>query len=216
MASHRDEYRRRRTDLRVALRDRALPDPFTWPDVDHVWAWAKQWGTYAERRVQVAERCTPLLDAIDDLERSVGVDDWGGSPVGWFELEDRLAGLRAEVDGATVLDQFQDVGRRSREILIDVVNLVFTAEMVPDGEEQPKSSDARSRFDFILKTRADGRPHAELRKLMRAAWDLAQKVTHGDITRVDAFAAAQCAVLLVRTLAEMQHVRQLAQPPMSG
>lgn len=34
---------------------------------------------------------------------------------------------------------------------------------------------------------------------MRKTWDLAQKVTHGDIDDVDAFAAAQATVLLVRT-----------------
>ena len=35
--------------------------------------------------------------------------------------------------------------------------------------------------------------------MMRSTWDLAQKVTHGDIDRVDAFASAQATVLLVRT-----------------
>lgn len=38
---------------------------------------------------------------------------------------------------------------------------------------------------------------------MRDAWDLAQKVTHGDLDRVDAFAAAQATVLVVRTLQEL-------------
>jgi hypothetical protein len=32
-----------------------------------------------------------------------------------------------------------------------------------------------------------------------AAWDLAQTVTHGNIDRLEAFAAAQATVLLVRT-----------------
>ncbi len=34
---------------------------------------------------------------------------------------------------------------------------------------------------------------------MRAVWELAQKVTHGDIDDVDAFAAAQATVLIART-----------------
>ena len=39
-----------------------------------------------------------------------------------------------------------------------------------------------------------------LRKFIRAAWELAQTVTHGDTERVEAFAAAQATVLIVRTL----------------
>lgn len=89
-------------------------------------------------------------------------------------------------------------------MIIDVGNLVFTADMVPDGQEEPKAADAKARFDCAIQTYAPGSSHAELRKLMRAAWDLSQKVTHGDVTRVDAFAAAQVTVLIVRTLAEMQ------------
>jgi hypothetical protein len=203
MASHRTGYRRRRAILRAALRSRGLPDPFMWSDVDTAWAWAKQWSTYAERRAEIAKLVTPLLDQLDDLERSGQVDDWGGSPNEWMELEQRLSGLRAEMDHASTLDHYQDVGRRGREVIIDVVDLVFTADMVPDGQEQPKASDAKARFDYIIQTYASGSSHAELRKLIRAAWDLAQKVTHGDITRVDAFAAAQATVLIVRTLAEL-------------
>ena len=203
MDSHRADYRRRRASLRAALRSRGLSDPFMWSDVDLVWAWAKKWGTYAERRAEVAKIITPLLDRLDDLEHSGTVVDWGVSPVGWSELEQRLSGLRNEMDHATSLDHYQDVGRRCREVLIDVVNLVFTPDMVPDGQEQPKASDGKARFGYVIQACPSGRSRTELRKLMRAAWDLAQKVTHGDTTRVDVFAAAQATLLIVRTLAEI-------------
>jgi hypothetical protein len=35
------------------------------------------------------------------------------------------------------------------------------------------------------------------------AWDLAQKVTHGDIEQVDAYAAAQATLLVVRVLQQL-------------
>ncbi|MEQ1785748.1 MAG: hypothetical protein ABL966_01745 [Acidimicrobiales bacterium] len=197
-------YRRRRIELRAALKAKSLADPFSiWPDLDTAWAWAKNWGTYAERRAEIAKRVTPLLDQLDDLERSGKVDDWGGSPDEWMHLEERLSGLREEMDHASTLDQYQDVGRRGREVIIEVVDLIFTSDMVPAGEDQPKGGDAKARFDFVLDAYASGKVHAELRKVMRSAWDLAQKVTHGDITRVDAYAAAQATVLVVRTIAEM-------------
>jgi hypothetical protein len=203
MDALRVAYRQQRNVLRAALRARGLNDPFLWPDVNVVWAWAKNWSSYAERRAEVAKVVAPLLDQLDDLERTGKIEDWGGSPDEWAELERRLSGLREEMDNATTLDHYQDVGRRGREVLIDVVNLMFAADMVPDGEEQPKGSNAKARFDFVVQAYAAGASHAELRGLMRAAWELNQKVTHGDVSRVDAFAAARATVLIVRTLGEM-------------
>lgn len=203
MDSLRTTYKRQRSKLRVALKSRGLKDPFPWEDVNVVWSWAKHWPSYAERRTEVARLAGPLLDQLDDLERTGKIDDWGGSPDEWAELELRIAGLRDEMDNATTLDQYQDVGRRGREIVIDAVGLVFETDMVPAGEGRPKGGDAKAQFDLILSAYAVGKSHAELRGLMRAAWDLNQKVTHGSITRVDAFAAAQSTVLIVRTLAAM-------------
>lgn len=204
VATHRAGYGRRRASLRSAFISRALSDPFPWEDVDLVSAWAKRWPTYAERREEVTKRVTPLLAELDDLERLGNVDDWGDSPNEWSKLDERLSGLREELSGTTTLDQHQDVGRRCREVLIDVVDLVFAGDMVPADQEQPKAADAKTRFGHIVLSLAPGKSHSELRKLMDATWNLAQKVTHGDVTRVDAFAAAQATVLLVRTLAEMQ------------
>lgn len=200
---HRTEYRNRRHRLLVALRGRGLPDPFAWPDVDVVWEWAKQWKSYNERREEVSKLVKPLLDRLDSLEHASTVEDWGSTRIGWSGLEQRLSGLRNEMNQATSLDHYQNVGRRCREVLIEVVNLTFTVDMVPDDQPQPKASDAKARFSYIIKSGASGRSHAELRKLMRATWELAQKVTHGDIKRVDAFAAAQATMLIVRTLAEL-------------
>ncbi len=197
-------YRQQRSALRPALKSRGLADPFPWPDVSVVWAWAKNWGTYAERRAEIAKLAGPLLDRLDELERSGTIDDWGGSPDEWAALEERLSGLRHEMDNATSLDHHQDVGRRGREIVIDVVNLMFSDDMVPTGEDVPKGANAKARFDFVVAAYAAGASHAELRALMRAAWDLNQKVTHGEVSRVDAYAAAQATVLLVRTMAEMR------------
>jgi len=45
-----------------------------------------------------------------------------------------------------------------------------------------------------------GHSHEHWRKLIRAAWDLANVITHsGSGNRVDAFAAVQIVVFLVRT-----------------
>ena len=80
-------------------------------------------------------------------------------------------------------------------------------QIVPEGQEPPKGADVRAWFDRLLELHANGRNRAELRGLMRTTWDLAQKVTHGDIDDVDAFASAQATVLLVRTTQKLLSTR---------
>lgn len=210
MDTHRSIYSQQRTKLRAALQTRGLDDPFPWPSIDVVWSWAKHWSTYAERRAEISKAAATLLDKLDDLERSGKVDDWGGGPSEWAQLEERLAGLRDEMDNATTLDHFQDVGRRGREILIDVVALMFAVDMVQDNQEQPTAGDAKARFDLVVEAYAPGSSSEELRGMMRAAWRLTNHVTHAaSVTRVDAFSAAQATVLIVRTLSEMHNAGRL-------
>lgn len=71
---------------------------------------------------------------------------------------------------------------------------------MPSGQVAPKAADAKAWLDLFLAEKGPGATRQELRRLVRDAWDLAQKVTHGDLGRIDAFAAAQATVLVVRTL----------------
>jgi hypothetical protein len=97
-------------------------------------------------------------------------------------------------------DDLQDVRRRAREILIDCAALLADPSLVPVGGVPPKAGDAKAWLDLFLTARAQGGHREEVRRLVRATWDLAQKVTHGNLGRIDAFAAAQATVLVVRTL----------------
>lgn len=93
------------------------------------------------------------------------------------------------------------MGRR-REVLIDVARLLATPDLVPVGSEAPKVADANAWLELLIRSHAGGTSHRELRAFV-PAWDLAQKVTHGDVGRVDAYAAAQATVLLARTLQQL-------------
>ena len=64
-------------------------------------------------------------------------------------------------------------------------------------------------IDLFLAANVGGSGRDALRRLVRVAWDLAQTVTHGDIERVDAFAAAQATVLVVRTLQTLAAIEQM-------
>lgn len=190
------EYRLRHRALRALLDDLGVPMPFTWSSL---WQWYEFYSgslpSYAARRAHVTDLAEETLRA---LARST-------PPLGrvvvprWPEIEQRLRELNDRLVRSRSQDDFRDVGRRSRDIIIDAVNLVFTDDLVPEGEPVPKKGDAKKRLDYVLR----GSAHAELRKLMRNALELAHKVTHS-ASYLNAVAAAQATVLVVRTLGEVR------------
>lgn len=199
-------YKRRRRLLNGALRARGAPIPFPFEDL---WAWRGYWqaqelSTWQSRRQRVAELVRPARDAVEALMAGVQVSDPGadGLPT-WARLDQRVAGIITELSSAQNKDDLQDVGRRCREVLIDAAKLLADPDMLPAGVKQPKAADAKGWLDVFLAVRAPGGSKGELRAVIPVAWDLAQKVTHGDIGRVDAYAAAQATVLIVRVLQQL-------------
>lgn len=196
------EYQRRDRTIVEQFKRLGLTPPFPWRSL---WEWhgyySQELPSYASRRVHVATLKREALDRIEERLNDVAVHDPEiGHPIStWDGIDARVKGLIDEYTGARDKDAWQDVGRRSREILIDLGKLVADPSLVPDSQDPPRGADARAWFELFLNTRANGSDRAELRAVMRKTWDLAQKVTHGDIDDVDAFAAAQATVLLVRT-----------------
>ncbi len=129
------------------------------------------------RHLAALERQQPGLTVVDARAAAIPT---------WADLDGQLAGLATELANAASRDDFQDVGRRAREVVIDCARLLADPALARDGPAPPKVVDA--------KAWAAG-PSRDDRRLVRDAWDLAQKVTHGDLSRVDAFAPAQKAVL---------------------
>ena len=198
-------YVRRRRKLDAALRARGIKPPFTFDDL---WTWHGHYSQhlpkYVQRRSYVSELAGPAREAIETAMSGVQVSDPGtGGEISWAALDGRVDGVVLELRDAGSRDDLQDVGRRCREILIDAGTLLADPAFVPKGTEPPSAGDAKAWLDLFLRARASGRSHRELRAFIPAAWDLAQKVTHGDIERVDAYAAAQATVLIVRTLQQL-------------
>jgi len=188
------EYKQRRQRLRPALRGRGLDYPFPWNDL---WSWHGYWsanlvgpGAYAARRTHIRDLIGPTLDALEQQRSGLSITNPAVSgPSTWADLDGRVAGLANELLSAATRDDLQDVGRRAREVVIDCARLLADPSLVPAGSDPPKAADAKAWLDLFLSARAPGSTREELRRLVRATWDLAQKVTHGDLGRVDAFAA---------------------------
>ena len=201
------EYKQRRQTLSRGLSRLGLDDPFPWRGL---WDWYGRWSSgdlpsYASRRRYVAELAATVEDQLMRRRDSSSVVDWGSSKTRGCRWKRVSMDSRRELDAATELDDLQNVGRRAREIIIDTANLVFKDDMVREGTDPPKGSDAKQRIELFLDSRASGSSHVELRRLIRAAWDLANSTTHsGGIHRLDAFAAAQATVVVVRCLQEIE------------
>jgi hypothetical protein len=198
-------YKSRRWKIRTELERLGIDDPFPWPDLYQWWAFVSpRMAKYMQRRAYVAEISDPVLIQLHRCR--AGLVDWSradGSAT-WASLNGRLEGLRDEFNRATTHDDFQDVGRRAREIIIDAANMVFEESMVPTGQDVPGPNDAKRRIEFYLNDRVPGQSQADLRRVLRAVVELANTVTHSDsITHVDAYATAQATVFIVRTLQEM-------------
>jgi hypothetical protein len=196
-----EEYQQRRRMLNTGLSRFGIEAPFPWRDL---WGWYGTWqtqATYAARRAYISDLAAPAYEKLESLVAGKAATDPGPATANWPDLEQRLTDLHREFQAADSLDDLQDVGRRAREILIDLAELVHRPDMLPpDQSEPPKAGDAKTRLAHAAAALMSGRSHDDWRKLIRAAWDLANTITHsGSINRVDAFAAVQATVLLVRS-----------------
>ncbi len=138
-----------------------------------------------EGLVQELENQAALLTVVDPRAAAMHT---------WADLHGRLAGLAAALADAARRADLQDVGRCAREVMIDCTRRLAGPALAPDGHAPPKVADAKVWLDLFLAAWVAGPSREELRRLVRDASDLARKVTHGDVSRVHAFAVAQKAV----------------------
>jgi hypothetical protein len=197
-----NEYKKLDRKLSANFKALGFSEPFPWREM---WEWygyyRMELDTYQQRRDHVARLTKEALDKLNSIENTGLVHDpaSGGDDPTWDRVNTRVAGLVDKYSSARTLDDWQDVGRRSREILVDLGKLLADSGLIAAGTRPPKLGDAKAWFDLMLAQRGAGSSKAEFRAVMRATWELAQKVTHGDIDDVDAFASAQATVLVVRT-----------------
>lgn len=94
-------------------------------------------------------------------------------------------------DAAEEAEDFQAVGMRCRETLIQLVRLLAKPDMVPTGQESPKRADVIGWSELIANEIASGDGNENIRAHLKAtaksAWQLANWLTHAsDATRPDA------------------------------
>lgn len=102
----------------------------------------------------------------------------------WEQAADAL-------DTAEEAEDFQAVGVRCRESLIQLVRALAKPEMVPNGQPAPKRSDVVGWSSLIANTVAPGQHNdavrAYLKAIAKSTWDMSNWLTHASgAKRVDA------------------------------
>lgn len=201
------QYQDRRRRIRRSLEGTGLGDPLPWTSL---WearsALTTVSGKWRDRRVEVERLIAPV---IEELERRIEAtpleDDGEGVEPSWADVDERLADMKTELARATSLDDYQDVGRRCREIVTAAVNMVFADDCVPGGEAIPSSADAKARLNHYLAANFGGSDHDEIRAFLRKLLALANAVTHdARAASFTGFAVAQGTISFMRIVQEAQ------------
>jgi len=108
----------------------------------------------------------------------------------WEQAADAL-------DSAEESEDFQSVGMRCRESLIQLIRALAKPNMVPDGQPAPKRSDVVGWSGLIANSIAGGQHNdtvrAHLKAIAKSTWDMANWLTHASgARRVDAIFVIEC------------------------
>ncbi|MCP3877408.1 MAG: hypothetical protein GY701_03290 [Sulfitobacter sp.] len=137
-------------------------------------------------------------------DRLVALEDWLDPPDGanWETIDGRLNDVKELFASGRTPDEYADVARRCRQLVIAAVNAVFDPVMTPAGEDLPQESNAKRRFELILASYESGSSvDKKVTAMMNKAWALASATVHkDDATRRHAFAIAQATIGIVRLL----------------
>jgi hypothetical protein len=198
--SVQQEYIDRRNALQAELRRRGLDDPNPYRDL---WRWyayySSKLSTYRERRVYIGELYDPLQDALD----RVGTDEIGtgldaDERTGWERVDDQMVQMRERYRAALTVEDFQGIGLRCREIFVSLGGACY------DEDAHGPAENLVDRLYAAVEAVAPGSSNKELRKLLKAGIDYANKVQHdSDGTRQNARIVAEvtaASVTVMRTL----------------
>lgn len=164
-------------------------------------------GSWAARRNYVDDLFTPVENKIYVLQQR----QWDEpllrpitphSATGWSTLDGEMEELRAKFAVARSAQDHSAVGNACVRILELLGDVAFDAQRyVPDGEEIPPKANTKKRFDLIIDFELEGSDNQRLRKLARAAVEVAQQVKHeGTPSRRDAGIAADTIIALTNIL----------------
>ncbi len=165
------------------------------------------YGSWQARRDILNELFEPVHLQLAQLE-----DDELGSalakPVtshpgtGWSRVDTEINEIRRHFGSARSPQDYRNVGNDCVAVLERLSEVVFDPERhLREGEREPPVANTKDRLGRFVDNAASGPANAEIRKVARAAIELAQAIKHqGEPTRRNAGIAADSVILLANLL----------------
>jgi hypothetical protein len=171
-------------------------------------------GSWQARRDILNELFTPLHDELAELEAqsltSTLAMPISPRPVtGWARVDAEIAELRRHFQNARSEQDYRNVGNDCVAVTEALSRQVYDpAVHLRSGEQEPPVAMTKQRIERFIEVAAPGADNERVRRLARAAIELAQQVKHSQKPdRRDAGIAADTVILLANIL------RRLAEPP---
>lgn len=132
------------------------------------------------------------------------------------QLFRKLKSIATLIDSAVEIEDFQSIGVQCREILIELGNLIYFAEMASEGE-QPQVSNFKRKAELFVQFYLAGSENSDYRniikKLTEATWEYACKITHS--INATFYEASTCVTLCTSLVGVYENIRQKVFDPIS-
>lgn len=132
------------------------------------------------------------------------------------QLFRKLKSIATLINSAIEIEDFQSIGVQCREILIELANSIYSADMTGDGE-QPQASNFKRKAELFVQFYLAGSDNSDYRniikKLTEATWDYACKITHS--TNATFYEASTCVTLCTSLVGVYENIRQKVFDPIS-
>jgi hypothetical protein len=171
--------------------------------------WKRQGATdsWQARRDILDEIFTTLHDRLADIE-SAALTSSLAQPVsprsrtGWARVDEEIAELKRHFRNAQTPQDYRNVGNDCVIVTETLSREAYDpARHLRAGETEPPVANTKQRLERFVEDAAPGPDNAALRKLARAAIEMAQAVKHSSTpTRREAGIAADAVILLANLL----------------
>jgi hypothetical protein len=132
------------------------------------------------------------------------------------QLFRKLKNIATLIDSAVEIEDFQAIGVQCREVLIELGNYIYFAEMAGEGE-QPQASNFKRKAELFIKFYLTGSENSDYRsiikKLTESTWEYACKITHSSSTTF--YEASTCVTLCTSLVGVYENIRQKVFDPIS-
>ncbi|WP_394454847.1 hypothetical protein ACF0HZ_05640 [Leuconostoc suionicum] len=132
------------------------------------------------------------------------------------QLFRKLKNVAQLIDSAQEVEDFQSIGVRCREILIELGNYIYVPNMATSGE-QPQKSNFKQKVEFFIQFYLQGSENSDYRsmikKLTESTWEYACKITHS--SKATFYEASSCVMMCTSLVGVWENILQKVYDPVS-